>query len=86
MMKNRGDEFSAMNDYVNAFGEKLAVLERISQRIVREQYGEINCCVTSRHMQGHLIYFTYLHVHAHTHTHTHTDTYTASYIALMRLD
>ena len=48
MMKNRGDEFSAMNDYVNAFGEKLAVLERISQRIVREQYGKINDCVTSR--------------------------------------
>ncbi|KAK2177710.1 hypothetical protein NP493_583g02019 [Ridgeia piscesae] len=38
MMKNRGDEFSGMNDYVNAFGEKLSVLERISQRIVKEQY------------------------------------------------
>ncbi|KAI0229395.1 Sorting nexin-30 [Lamellibrachia satsuma] len=38
MMKNRADEFSSMNDYVNAFGEKLAVLERISQRIVKEQY------------------------------------------------
>ena len=41
MMKNRGDEFSGMNDYVNAFGEKLSVLERISQRIVKEQYGNM---------------------------------------------
>ena len=40
MMKNRPSEFTAMNDYIVTFGEKLAVLDRISQRIIKEQYGK----------------------------------------------
>ena len=39
MMKNRSPEFVAMNEYINTFAEKLGVLDRISQRIVKEQYG-----------------------------------------------
>ena len=39
MMKNRSAEFSEMTTYVNVFGEKLGVFDRISQRIVKEQYG-----------------------------------------------
>ena len=39
MMKNRSLEFADMSDYANALGEKLGVIERISQRIVKEQFG-----------------------------------------------
>ena len=39
MMKNRSAEFTVMNEYTLAFSEKLGVLDRISQRIVKEQYG-----------------------------------------------
>lgn len=42
MMKNRSAEFITMNEYVNTFSDKIAVLDRISQRIVKEQYGENN--------------------------------------------
>ena len=40
MMKNRSAEFVVMNEYINTFSEKLGVLDRISQRIVKEQYGK----------------------------------------------
>jgi len=38
-MKNRAPEFTEATVYIYLFGEKLAVLDRISQRIVKEQYG-----------------------------------------------
>ncbi len=40
MMKNRSPEFSIMNDYIHNFSDKLGVLDRISQRILKEEYGE----------------------------------------------
>ena len=40
MMKNRSAEFVVMNEYANTFAEKIGVLDRISQRIVKEQYGK----------------------------------------------
>lgn len=40
MLKYRKPEFAAMQDYILAFGEKLANIERITQRIVKEQTGK----------------------------------------------
>ena len=40
MMKTRSPEFTIINEYIQMFGEKVAVLDRISQRILKEQYGE----------------------------------------------
>lgn len=40
MMKNRLPEFNDITTYVYAFGEKLGTMERISQRIVKEQCGK----------------------------------------------
>lgn len=37
MMKNRPPEFSVMHEYVHTFGEKLASIDRITQRILKEQ-------------------------------------------------
>lgn len=37
MMKNRTPEFTMMHEYVQAFGEKLGSIDRITQRIVKEQ-------------------------------------------------
>ncbi|KAH3848554.1 hypothetical protein DPMN_090931 [Dreissena polymorpha] len=37
MLKYRKPEFAAIQDYILAFGEKLANIERITQRIVKEQ-------------------------------------------------
>lgn len=37
MMKNRPPEFTAMHEYVQTFGEKLASIDRITQRILKEQ-------------------------------------------------
>ncbi|XP_053395624.1 sorting nexin-30-like [Mercenaria mercenaria] len=37
MMKNRIPEFTIMHEYMQAFGEKLASIDRITQRIVKEQ-------------------------------------------------
>lgn len=39
MMKNRAPEFVQMSEYINTFSDKLGVLDRISQRVVKEQYG-----------------------------------------------
>ena len=39
MMKNRPAEFTVMQEYIQVFGDKLGVLERISDRIWKEQYG-----------------------------------------------
>ena len=39
MMKNRPTEFTVMGDYIQAFGEKLGTLDRISQRILKEETG-----------------------------------------------
>jgi len=39
MMKNRDTEFDDITTYVNAFADKLAVTDRISQRLLKEQYG-----------------------------------------------
>ncbi|ESP01213.1 hypothetical protein LOTGIDRAFT_212744 [Lottia gigantea] len=36
MMKNRPPEFVIMHDYTQTFGEKLGVMDRISQRILKE--------------------------------------------------
>ncbi|XP_041359259.1 sorting nexin-30-like [Gigantopelta aegis] len=37
MMKNRPPEFMTMHDYVNTFSDKVAVMDRISSRILKEQ-------------------------------------------------
>ncbi|KAK7101066.1 sorting nexin-30-like [Littorina saxatilis] len=37
MMKNRPAEFGLMHEYINIFGEKLAVMDRIATRVLREQ-------------------------------------------------
>ncbi|KAL5016052.1 hypothetical protein ScPMuIL_005641 [Solemya velum] len=45
MMKNRPPEFTVMQEYVQLFGEKLGILDRVAQRILREQaeyLGELN--------------------------------------------
>jgi len=39
MVKNRPEEFTTMHEYISSFGDKLGVLDRISQRILREQQG-----------------------------------------------
>ena len=39
MVKNRPSEFTDILNYVNAFAEKVAVTDRISQRVVKEEYG-----------------------------------------------
>jgi hypothetical protein len=39
MVKNRHPEFGDILTYVNSFAEKLAVTDRVSQRIVKEEYG-----------------------------------------------
>ena len=41
MMKNRAQEFVTMEEYVKTFSEKLASLDRISQRILKEEYGRL---------------------------------------------
>ncbi|KAK7492932.1 hypothetical protein BaRGS_00015879 [Batillaria attramentaria] len=37
MMKNRPPEFGLMHEYINIFGEKLGVMDRIATRVLREQ-------------------------------------------------
>ena len=39
MMKNRSPEFIIMYDYIHALSEKLGVVDRISQRVSKEQAG-----------------------------------------------
>uniref|UniRef100_S4RQJ8 Sorting nexin family member 30 n=1 Tax=Petromyzon marinus TaxID=7757 RepID=S4RQJ8_PETMA len=39
--KARPPEFTAMSDFTEAFGQKLGTLERIAQRILKEQSGEL---------------------------------------------
>ena len=39
MMKNRTPEFTIMYEYIQTFGEKLASIDRITQRVVKEQSG-----------------------------------------------
>ena len=39
MMKNRPAEFALMHEYINIFGEKLGVMDRIATRVLREQAG-----------------------------------------------
>ena len=41
MMKNRDIEFDDITAYINAFADKLAVTDRVSQRLLKEQYGEL---------------------------------------------
>lgn len=38
-MKYRKPEFTVMHDYIQAFGDKLGSIERITQRVVKEQTG-----------------------------------------------
>lgn len=38
-MKNRDVEFDDITAYINAFADKLAVTDRVSQRLLKEQYG-----------------------------------------------
>ena len=40
MVKSRPTEFVNMGEYVQSFGEKLGSIDRISQRVLKEQYGE----------------------------------------------
>lgn len=41
MMKNRDAEFHDLTAYINAFADKLAVTDRVAQRLLKEQYGEL---------------------------------------------
>ena len=41
MMKNRTPEFTIMYEYIQTFGEKLASIDRITQRVVKEQSGRL---------------------------------------------
>jgi len=45
MMKNRPAEFALMHEYINIFGEKLGVMDRIATRVLREQAGLIGVVV-----------------------------------------
>lgn len=40
LVKYRKPEFAVMHDYMLAFGEKLGSIERITQRVVKEQTGK----------------------------------------------
>ena len=42
MVKKRTPEFIEATAYIALFGEKLAVLERISQRVAKEQTGQLS--------------------------------------------
>ena len=44
MMKNRSPEFTIMYDYIHALSEKLGVIDRISQRVAKEQSGKFVTC------------------------------------------
>ena len=39
MVKNRPQEFTDILNYITVFAEKVAVTDRISQRVVKEEYG-----------------------------------------------
>lgn len=39
MMKNRPPEFAAMHDYIMMLSDKLGVMDRIAQRVAKEQNG-----------------------------------------------
>jgi len=41
MMKNRDVEFDELSAYISAFADKLAVTDRVSQRLLKEQYGNL---------------------------------------------
>lgn len=45
MMKNRSAEFTVMNEYVNTFSEKLGTIDRVAQRVSKEQYGTNTKCL-----------------------------------------
>ena len=40
MVKNRHPEFNEVMTYVSTFADKLAVTDRVSQRVVKEEYGK----------------------------------------------
>lgn len=42
MMKNRPPEFAVMHDYITLLSDKLGVMDRISQRVSKEQNGKLN--------------------------------------------
>ncbi|RXM96138.1 Sorting nexin-7 [Acipenser ruthenus] len=41
-VQNRPEEFTAMNDYVETFGQKMGMLDKIAQRIVKEQKAPVS--------------------------------------------
>lgn len=41
--KNRPPEFVVMYDYIHALSEKISVMDRICQRVSKEQAGNIYC-------------------------------------------
>jgi len=62
MLKYRKPEFAVMQDYMLAFGEKLGSIERITQRIVKEQGGKnSNSCVIFHSLQWILLHFQPVH-------------------------
>jgi len=42
MVKNRHPEFNDIMTYIIALADKLAVTDRISQRVVKEEYGKFS--------------------------------------------
>lgn len=40
-LRSRPVEFAAMGDYLDMFSQKLGTIDRIAQRIVKEQTGKI---------------------------------------------
>ena len=51
MVKNRVPDFVEATAYIYLFGEKLGVLDRISQRIVKEQFGRLVYVMSSQIIQ-----------------------------------
>lgn len=41
-VKNRPEEFNTIQEYVEAFSQKMSSLDRITHRIVKEEKGEFN--------------------------------------------
>ena len=44
MMKNRPLEFATMHDYMTLLQDKLGVMDRIAQRVCKEQNGKVYVC------------------------------------------
>ena len=42
-VKSRPEEFMEMNNYIEIFSQKINLIDKISQRIYKEERGMLNC-------------------------------------------